>query len=95
MSIMSFLLKCKLMLEVYVFFTSIFFKIRFNGKGFRIQSFKSKRTMNFTFGYSHIYMVHLKMIRYKRISKYKYFFKTNTLYGLNFLKNTTKCPCGS
>lgn len=71
-------------------FSSFFFKIRFNGKGFRIQSFKNKKVMNFTFGYSHMYFIHLKQIRYKRMSKYKYFFKFNKLNGLNFLKNAFK-----
>lgn len=68
-------------------FVSFFFKIRFNGKGFRIQSFRNKKTMNFTFGYSHIYYVNLKKLNFKRLSKYKYFFKTNSLISLNFLKN--------
>lgn len=68
-------------------FINFFFKIKFNGKGFRIQSFSKKKIMNFTFGYSHIYMLYLNQTFYKRINKYKYFFKMNNLNSLNYFKN--------
>lgn len=68
-------------------FIVFFFKIRFNGKGFRIQSFSKKKIMNFTFGYSHMYFIFLKKIKFKRINKYKYFFALKDLTSLNFLKN--------
>lgn len=68
-------------------FISFFFKIKFNGKGFRIQSFSKKKIMNFTFGYSHMYMLYINKTKYKRINKYKYFFVMKELNAINYFKN--------
>jgi ribosomal protein L6P/L9E len=66
--------------------TGFFIKIKFIGKGFRIQSFKKKKVINFTFGHSHMYKVFMQDLFFKRLSKYKYFFKTKNIFLLNNLK---------
>ena len=66
--------------------TGFFLKIKFIGKGFRIQSFKKKGVINFTFGHSHMYKVFMQKFFFKRLSKYKYFFKTKNIFMLNNLK---------
>jgi len=65
---------------------AFFAKIKFIGKGFRIQSFKEKKMINFTFGHSHIYKLFMQKIFFKRLSKYKYIFKTKNINILNKLK---------
>lgn len=66
--------------------TAFFLKIKFIGKGFRIQSFKKKRVINFTFGHSHMYKLFMQKIFFKRLSKYKYIFKFKAINTLNNLK---------
>ena len=65
---------------------SFFLKIKFVGKGFRIQSFKKKKLINFTFGHSHMYKLFMQKMYFKRLSKYKYLFKTKNINYLNNLK---------
>lgn len=55
-------------------YQAFFRKIKFTGKGFRLTSFKKKRAFEFIFGYSHMYILYINKIFYKRYSKYKYIF---------------------
>lgn len=71
-------------------FITFFFKIKFNGKGFRIQSFRNKKLMNFTFGHSHKMYMHLPKTFFKRINKYKYFLKTKNLNLKHHMTNLFK-----
>lgn len=76
--------------ELKNFFFTFFFKIKFVGKGFRIQSFRNKKLMNFTFGHSHKMYMHLPLTFFKRISKQKYFFKMKRIELKNYLINKFK-----
>lgn len=69
-------------------FENIFFeKISFKGKGFKLTSKKKTRFIYFLFGHSHIKTIFLKKAKMKRLSKYKYFFKSK---HKNHLKNSVK-----
>lgn len=71
-------------------FLVFFKKIKFVGKGFRIQFFKKKGILNFTFGHSHMYMMFLQQLSIKKISKFKYFFKSTDLRLITKLSNELK-----
>jgi len=64
-------------------YITFFRKIKFIGKGFRLQSFRDKNIIEFTFGHSHIYISKMNFINYKRLGKYKYLLFTNNVYILN------------
>lgn len=66
-----------------VFFT----KIRFIGKGFRLQSWRNTKTIRYTFGHSHMYMSRVQKLCYKRVSKYKYFFFSLSKKLVNLFKH--------
>jgi transposase len=53
-------------------YKSFFKKFKFKGKGFRLTSYKKKRVIEFIFGYSHIYLLFIRNVFYKRFNKYKY-----------------------
>jgi len=80
----------KLNFSLQRIFLSFFFKIKFTGKGYRIQSFAKKKIMNFTFWHSHKLILSLGNTKYKRISKYKYFYEIFNLNKLNKIKNLFK-----
>jgi len=64
-------------------FENIFFeKISFKGKGFKLTSKKKTRFIHFLFGHSHIKTIFLKKVKMKRLTKYKYFFKSKHKYDL-------------
>lgn len=68
-------------------YRGFFKKIKFTGKGFRLTSYKRKRIVEFIFGHSHIYLLFIRSIFYKRYNKYKYI-----LYSKNaqILKNVAR-----
>lgn len=68
-------------------YKGFFKKIKFTGKGFRLTSYKRKRIIEFIFGHSHIYLLFIKSVFYKRYNKYKYI-----LYSKNaqILKNVAR-----
>jgi ribosomal protein L6P/L9E len=68
-------------------YKGFFKKIKFAGKGFRLTSYKRKRIIEFIFGHSHIYLLFIKSVFYKRYNKYKYI-----LYSKNaqILKNVSR-----
>lgn len=66
-------------INVKLFLSSRFFftKIKLVGKGFRLQSFKKKNIINYSFGHSHIYVGFVQSLLYKRLTKYRYILYTN------------------
>lgn len=64
-----------------------FIKIRFIGKGFRLQSWRGSKTIRYTFGHSHIYLSRVQKLFYKRVSKYKYFFFSFSKKLINIFKH--------
>lgn len=67
-------------------FLTFFTKIKFNGKGFRIQFFRKKKILNFTFGHSHIYMIYLNNVNIKKLSKAKYLLFTKNIKDVFYIK---------
>jgi len=67
-------------------FSSFFIKVKFKGKGYRLQSFRKKKIMNFTFGHSHIYLMLFRNNYFKRMNKYKYIFLEKNKNIFNNLK---------
>ncbi len=62
--------------KMFIFESMFFEKITFKGKGFKLTSKKKTKFLHFFFGHSHIKVIFLKKLKMKRISKYKYFFKS-------------------
>ncbi len=62
--------------KMFIFENMFFEKITFKGKGFKLTSKKKTNFLHFLFGHSHMKVVFLKKVRMKRLSKYKYFFKS-------------------
>jgi ribosomal protein L6P/L9E len=80
---------------LYNFLKSIdiyeFVKIKFKGKGFKIGFYKNKNIMNFFFGSSHINTFLIKDTIIKKINKYKFILKSNSIVKLNTVsKKITK-----
>lgn len=62
--------------KMFTFENMFFEKITFKGKGFKLISKKKTNFLHFFFGHSHIKVIFLKKARMKRLSKYKYYFKS-------------------
>lgn len=55
---------------------AFFKKIKFKGKGFRLTSYRKRTTLEFIFGHSHLYLLFMQQLHYKRFNKYRYIFYT-------------------
>lgn len=64
-----------------------FFKIKFKGKGYKINFYKKNKITKFFFGVSHIQIFFLKYIFLKKLSKYKFLLKSSNLINLNKIGN--------
>jgi hypothetical protein len=62
--------------KMFIFESMFFEKITFKGKGFKLTSKKKTNFLHFLFGHSHMKVIFLKKVKMKRLSKYKYFFKS-------------------
>ena len=73
--------------ELKKFLTSLnsyfFLKIKFKGKGYKINFYKKTKLIKFFFGSSHIQLFKLKNIVIKKLSKYKFILKNTNLDNLN------------
>lgn len=59
-----------------------FIKIKFKGKGYKIEFFRKKKTINFLFGNSHKSIILYKNLKIKKIKKYKLILYKNNLHNL-------------
>ena len=64
-----------------------FLKIKFKGKGYKINFYKKNKITKFFFGVSHIQIFVLKYIFLKKLSKYKFLLKSSNITNLNKLGN--------
>lgn len=60
-----------------------FLKIKFKGKGYKINFYKKIKLIKFFFGSSHIQMLDVKKIYLKKLSKYKFILKNTNPKNLN------------
>lgn len=83
----DFMINKKIEKELKKFLISLnsyfFLKIKFKGKGYKINFFKKTKLIKFFFGSSHIQIFKLKNILIKKISKYKFILKNTNLENLN------------
>lgn len=77
----------KLQKEIKKFLVSLnsyfYLKIKFKGKGYKINFYKKTKIIKFFFGSSHIQMFKLKNIIIKKLSKYKFLLKNTNSINLN------------
>lgn len=64
-----------------------FLKIKFKGKGYKINFYKKNKITKFFFGVSHIQIFLLKYLFLKKLSKYKFLLKSSNLMNLNKIGN--------
>lgn len=64
-----------------------YLKIKFKGKGYKINFYKKKKLIKFFFGSSHIQLFLIKNIILKKISKYKFILKGVNLENLKITAN--------
>lgn len=71
---------CKFLIKFLKSWDSYFYsKIKFKGKGFRIRFLKKNKLVKFFFGKSHKTFIFFRKIILKKISKYKFIFKSINL----------------
>jgi ribosomal protein L6P/L9E len=74
----------RILKELYIHF---YIKIKFKGKGFKIIIKRKKRRIKFFFGASHLKIISLKKVRLKKLTKYKFYIKCNSIQILKKISN--------